>query len=180
MSNTEHIINLYLHEIALNVDCNNSAELEDPSSPAAMAFVDALTTCIHCIHKNLDTIMSIEIDQFILLPTTSLARTSYAVVSLIKLYSLLTSPDNRLGQIIDVKSLKMDYYLDHVLAHYRAGAARDGGRGASKFANILGMLRNWFLKKKDQGTGLREEMAGATGAGERKVCLHLLAAMTTY
>lgn len=179
MSNTEHIINLYIHESALNVDCSNSTELEDPSSPAAMAFVDALTTCIHCIHNSLDTLMSIEIDQFILLPTTSLARTSYAIVSLIKLYSLLTSPDSRLGEIVDVKSLKMEYYLDNVLAHYRAGAARDGGRGASKFGNILGMLRNWFLKKKDQGPGLKEELARAEGAGERKVRLRLLAAMTS-
>lgn len=145
----------------MNVDCSNSSlsnttAFSDPSNPATAALIDALSTCIRCIHQSLDVITSIDIDRFITLPTVALARTSYSVVSLIKMYSLLTSPDGRLGQLIDVQSLKVEYYLDKVTGHYRTAAAQDGARAAAKFGNILQMLRNWFLKKKDQAPALRD------------------------
>jgi hypothetical protein len=86
----------------------------------------------------------------------ALARTAYPVVSLIKIYSLLTAPGSQIGQVIDTQSLKVEYYLNRIIGHYRAAAALDGGRVAGKFGNIIMMLRNWFLKKRENGPELRE------------------------
>lgn len=120
------------------------------------AAVDALKTAIRCIHQSIETICQVEAERLISLPTTSLARTSYPVVCLIKIYSLFMTPDNSFGRILDVQSLKVDYYLDKVIAHYRSAAGRNGGRSAAKFGNIMVLLRNWFIKKRDQGDQGRE------------------------
>lgn len=90
------------------------------------------------------------------MPTLVVARTSYPIVSLIKIYSLLTAPGTRVGQVIDMQTLKVEYYLDRVLAQYQAAGALGGGRVAAKFSNIVMMLRTWFLKKKENGPELRE------------------------
>lgn len=159
MVHTERVLNLFVHESAMSVDYNtgsNSPSQNELHKSSIAAVMDALTTAIRCIHESLDTICAIEVDRLISLPTTSLARTTYPVVSLIKIYSLFMSPDSRIGQILDVQSLKLDYYLDKVIAHYRAAAARDGGRAAAKFGNIMVLLRNWFIKKRDQGDHGRE------------------------
>ncbi|KAF9241429.1 transcriptional regulator family: Fungal Specific TF [Penicillium roqueforti] len=157
MVHAEHVLNLFVHGSAMCVDYNtvNNSPSQDDLHNSSIA-IDALSTAIRCIHESLDVICTINIDRLISLPTTSLARTSYPVVSLIKIYSLFMSPDSRIGQILDVQSLKLDYYLDKVIAHYRAAAARDGGRAAARFGNIMVLLRNWFIKKRDQGDHGRE------------------------
>lgn len=118
--------------------------------------IDALHTCIHAIHQSLDAILSVNAERFTCLPTVSLARTPYPVVSLIKIYALLTTTDTRIGQFVDVQSLRLEYYLDSITNHYRTAAALDGGRAPAKFGNILAMLRKWFLKKRENGPALRE------------------------
>ncbi|KAJ5096382.1 hypothetical protein NUU61_005738 [Penicillium alfredii] len=163
LANTEHTVNLFMHEPAMSVDCNTTTDADSPSSdslagPAVSAIIDGLTTCISSIHKALDSMCTVEIDRLLCLPTMWLGRTSYAMVSLIKIYSHLT-PECRIGQIIDVESLKIEYYMDKVISHYRTGAARDGGRAVAKFGNILVLLRNWFIKKKDQGQALKDVFA---------------------
>lgn len=132
-----------------------STNNELPTSVLA-SLIDAISTCIHSIHQALDLISSVEPDRLISLPTVALARTSYPVVSLIKVYSLLVASNTHIGQVIDMNSLKIEYYLEKVISNYRTAAARDGGRATSKFGNIIMMLRNWFLKKKENGPALRE------------------------
>jgi hypothetical protein len=159
MIQTEHVLNVFVHESAMSVDyntVNHSSSQDSLHSSSIAAVMDALNTTIRSIHQSIDTICTVDIDRLISLPTTSVARTSYPVISLIKIYSLFMSPDSRIGHILDVQSLKLDYYLDKVIAHYRAAAARDGGRAAAKFGNILVLLRNWFIKKRDQGDQGRE------------------------
>jgi hypothetical protein len=160
LAHTYHVINLFIHESAMSVDCRESCLPNSPNNdlPTSVLapLIDAISTCIHSIHQSLDIICSIEPDRLICLPTVALARTSYPVVSLIKIYSLLVASNTHIGQVIDMNSLKIEYYLEKVITHYRAGAARDGGRAASKFGNIIMMLRNWFLKKRENGPALRE------------------------
>ncbi|KAJ5355628.1 Transcription factor [Penicillium concentricum] len=159
MVHTEHVLNLFVHGSAMCVNFNsgnNSPPQDDLHRSSIAAVIDGLTTAIRCIHESMDVICAIESDRLICLPTTTLARTTFPVVSLIKIYSLFMSPDSRIGQILDVQSLKIDYYLDKVIAHYRTAAARDGGRAAAKFGNIMVLLRNWFIKKRDQGDHGRE------------------------
>jgi hypothetical protein len=99
------------------------------------------------------------------------------VVSLIKIYSLIVASNTHVGQVIDMNSLKIEYYLEKVITHYRAAAARDGGRAASKFGNIIMMLRNWFIKKRENGPALREifgtEMQSDTQGDKQAVSLTL-------
>ncbi|OQE35172.1 hypothetical protein PENCOP_c014G04006 [Penicillium coprophilum] len=159
MVHTEHVLNLFVHGCAMCVNFNagnNSAPQDDLHRSSIAAAIDGLTTAIRCIHESLDVICAVDSERLISLPTTTLARTTFPVVTLIKIYSLFISPDSRIGQILDVQSLKIDYYLDKVVAHYRTAAARDGGRAAAKFGNIMVLLRNWFIKKRDQGDHGRE------------------------
>lgn len=142
----------------MSIDCKQNVIAKSPSGDKVptSAIVDALTTCISSIHYAFDIITGVEPDRLTCLPTVTLARTSYPVVSLIKIYSLLTAPESQIGQVIDMQSLKLEYYLDHIINHYRKAASLDGGRAAAKFGNIITMLRNWFGKKKENGPALRE------------------------
>ncbi|KAJ5273800.1 hypothetical protein N7478_008925 [Penicillium angulare] len=177
LSHTYYALNLFVHENAMGIDCRDSMlpytpANEDLSGNTIMApLIDALTSCIKSIHQALDVISSVDVERFTCLPTLTVARTAYPIVSLIKIYSLLTAPESRIGQVIDMQSLKVEYYLDKVINHYRAAAALDAGRVATKFGNIIMMLRNWFVKKKENGPELREifgtEMRSDT-PGERK------------
>ncbi|KAJ5895633.1 hypothetical protein N7495_007324 [Penicillium taxi] len=163
LAHTHYTINLFVHESVMGIDCRDSMIPnlplnEDPDLPpsAVAPFIDALTTCIRSIHQTFDVIINTSIDQMICLPTVAVARTAYAIVSLIKIYSLLTAQESRIGQVIDMQSLHIDYYLDKIISHYGAAAVLDGGRAVAKFGNIITMLRNWFLKKRDKGSELRE------------------------
>ncbi|KAJ5128283.1 hypothetical protein N7448_002001 [Penicillium atrosanguineum] len=161
LAHTFHVVNLFVHESAMSIDCKDSVipytpENSDLPASALAPLIDALTTCINAIHQSLDAILSVEPQRLTCLPTVSLARTSYPVVSLIKIYSLLTASESRIGQVIDMQSLKLEWYLEKVINHYRTAAALDAGRAPAKFGNIIMMLRNWFVKKKENGPALRE------------------------
>lgn len=161
MAHTYHVINVFVHESAMSIDCKHSILPTSPGNgdlptSAIAPLIDALTTCINSIHQSLDAILSVDAQRLICMPTVAVARTSYPVVSLIKIYSLLTDSETRIGQVIDMQSLKLEWYLERVIGHYRTAAALDGGRVPSKFGNIIMMLRNWFLKMKENGPALRE------------------------
>lgn len=160
-AHSHHIVNLFVHESAMSVDCrsgdNSKSPTHDDLPTSALApLIDALSACIHSIHQSLDAILSVDVERLICLPTVVVARTSYPVVSLIKIYSLLTASESRIGQVIDMQSLRVESYLDRIIAHYRAAAALGGGRGPAKFGHVIMMLRNWFVKKKENGPALRE------------------------
>ncbi|KAJ6151738.1 hypothetical protein N7470_006866 [Penicillium chermesinum] len=158
LAHTYYAMVLFVHESAMGVDCRDESNSTNGKlPPAAIApYVDALSSCIHAIHKTLDTISNVDVERFTNLPTLAVARTAYPVVSLVKIYSLITAPGSRISQIVDQDSLKVQEYLEKVIDHYRAAAALNAGRVAAKFGNILMMLRNWFMKKKENGPELRE------------------------
>lgn len=178
-AHAHHVVNLFVHESAMSVDCRSNDISMSPShndlpTSALAPLIDALSACIHSIHQSLDAILSVDVERLTCLPTVVIARTSYPVVSLIKIYSLLTASETRIGQVIDMQSLRVEYYLDRVIAHYRAAAALDSGRGPAKFGYIIMMLRNWFVKKKENGPALREifgaEMRTDTPSDKQPVC----------
>lgn len=153
----------------MGIDCKNNGIIKSSSgdqlpASAIAPLIDALTTCINSIHYAFDIILSVDSDRLTCLPTVALARTSYPLVSLIKIHCLLTAPDSRIGQVIDIESLKLEYYLDHITNHYRKAASLGGGRAVAKFGNIITMLRNWFVKQKDNGPALREIFATETNS----------------
>ncbi|RAK90942.1 C6 transcription factor [Aspergillus costaricaensis CBS 115574] len=156
------IINLFLHENAMHVEFHRDdpkTANDDLASPTSPAHINALSTCLTSIHDAIDTLCSIETKDLVLTPTVALARTSFAIVALIKIYSIVSSPDTRMAQVIDLSSLKTEYYLDKVIRHYTKAGETPGGRTPAKFSVVLSLLRNWFMKRKDQGPVLKEALS---------------------
>ncbi|RAL11917.1 putative C6 transcription factor (War1) [Aspergillus homomorphus CBS 101889] len=156
------IVNLYLHENAMHVDYGKDearTNRDDVPGPTRATHISALSSCLTSIHEALDTICAIDAEKLVSAPTVSLARTSFAVVALIKLYAMVFAPETRLGQVMDASSLKMEYYLDKVIRHYAVAGELPGGRTPAKFGVVLSMLRNWFMKRKDQGPVLKEALS---------------------
>ncbi|THC90614.1 hypothetical protein EYZ11_009929 [Aspergillus tanneri] len=91
---------------------------------------------------------------------TSAAHMNALIVALIKLYSLASAPETRIGQVIEPSSLKVEYYLDKVVQHYTTAGDLAGGRTPAKFSVVLRMLRSWFAKRKDQIPALKEILGG--------------------
>ncbi|RHZ54400.1 putative C6 transcription factor (War1) [Aspergillus thermomutatus] len=160
MKQSEYIVNLYIYENSMLMETGDDRKKtgEDYTNAAHM---HALSVCLTSIHQVLDTICSVDIKDLISLPTVCLARASFAAVSLIKLYSIVSSPGSQIGQVIDPSSLKVEYYLNEVIDHYAAAGELPGGRTPGKFSVVLAMLRSWFVKRKDHNRALRE----AFGAG---------------
>lgn len=160
MRQSEHIVNIYMHETAMHLDANteSAAEEEGPGP----AHVNALTSCLTSVQGALDAICSVDVKTVISLPTMALARTSYAAVSLIKLYSLASAPDSKIGQVIDPASLEVERHLDRVINHYRVAGEQAGGRAPAKFGIMVSLLRDWFVQRKGQNRALREAFGGAS------------------
>ncbi|KAL2864954.1 putative C6 transcription factor (War1) [Aspergillus lucknowensis] len=159
MVQAEAIVNIYLHENAMSLDSPDE-ESKDPdadiSSPNTAARISALSATLTSIHQSIDTICSIPVEELLNIPTVALARTAFAIVALIKLYSIVTVPNAYIGQVIEPRNLKVESYLDKVIAHYTAAGNLPGGVTPGKFSNVLSMLREWFKSRKDQHGVLHE------------------------
>ncbi|KAI9045953.1 putative C6 transcription factor (War1) [Aspergillus affinis] len=160
LKQAECIVDLYMHEGAMHMEVNDEPKAEDYSSPTSAAHMNALSICLTAIHQALDTICAIDGKDLIALPVVALARTSFAVVALIKLFSLVSAPETRIGQVIDPSSLRVEYYIDKVIQHYHHAGELPGGRTPNKFCVVLRMLRSWFAKRKDQISALQEGLGG--------------------
>lgn len=158
MRHFEHVLNVYMHEIALHVD-HNIDDFKPPFLPESRdknqtdlntaAHIDALTSCLTSAHEALNIISSLDYKTILCLPTVHFGRTSYASIALIKLFSAVSAPDSRLGQVFDPADIKVEYYLDKVIGHFKVAGESNGGRTAAKFSLVLTMLKHWFLKRKD-------------------------------
>ncbi|KAM0091580.1 hypothetical protein ACP6JD_005084 [Aspergillus fumigatus] len=157
MKQSEHIVNLYIYENSMLMETGDDRKKEDYTNAA---YMHALSVCLTSIHQVLDTTCSVDIKDLISLPTVCLARVSFAAVSLIKLYSVVSFPGSQIGQVIDPSSLKVEYYLNKVIDHYAAAGELPGGRTPGKFSVVLAMLRSWFVKRKDHNRALREAFGG--------------------
>lgn len=135
---------------------NNDSAKEEYTT----AQLNALNTCLMACQKALDIILAIDIYDLICLPVVSQARTSFAVVALIKLYSIVAVSETSIGQVIELSSLRVEDYLTRVLAHYRAAGQLAGGRTPSKFSVVLGLLEKWFNAHKNRSAELKEALAG--------------------
>lgn len=158
MRQTEHILNIYMHEAAMHVDANSG--LASAEDGPGLAHINALTTCLTSVEQALDAVCSMDLKTFLSVPSMVLARTSYAAVTLIRLYSLASAPDSKIGQVIDPANLRVEHQLDRVLRHYNVAGEQAGARAHARFAVVLSLLRDWFVKRKDQNPALREALGG--------------------
>lgn len=172
MRQSEHTTNIFMHETAMHVDAPNQPE------EVSAAHIGALTSCLTSVQEAIDAICSIDVKSLTSMPTVALARTSYAAVALVKLYSLASTADSKIGQVIDPASLRVEHHLDRVINHYKVAGEQIGGRTPAKFSTVLSLLRNWFVKRKDQNPALRE--AFGVPRQEEQVCLPAVMVMGQY
>ncbi|CAJ2501610.1 Uu.00g044630.m01.CDS01 [Anthostomella pinea] len=154
-----HVLNLYMHEIALYVDKNsdeyrapiNAEALHDPipglGDNLTAAHIGALSSCLTAIDGIFETFLAMDTQVIRCLPIFNFVRVAYAVVVLIKMYFSASSPNSELGKVINKDNMKVSEYLDKLLEKFRDTAASDKSRPAGKFLVVLMMLRGWFHKK---------------------------------
>ncbi|KAI1659808.1 hypothetical protein F4813DRAFT_325438 [Daldinia decipiens] len=154
-----HVLNLYMHEIALHVDksaeeyrppCNADSlrepipGLDDSLTPS---HISALSSCLTAIDGIFETFLSMDVHSIRCIPIFSFVRVAYAVVVLIKMYFSASNSDSELGKVINKDNMKVAEYLEKLLEKFREVAASDKSRPASKFLLVLAMLRNWFYRQ---------------------------------
>ncbi|KAI0125820.1 hypothetical protein BJ170DRAFT_656840 [Xylariales sp. AK1849] len=172
-----HVLNLYMHEIALYVD--KSEDLRPFSEPDALrdpvpglnesltaAHIGALSSCLTAIDGIFETFLSMDVYSIRCLPVFNFVRVAYAVVVLIKMYFSASTPNSELGKVINKDNMKVEEYLDKLLNKFGDIAAADKSRPASKFLVVIVMLRGWFQKqgKQDQDASQRSSDAAAPKA----------------
>lgn len=139
---------------------------ETPIDHATAAQVDALTACLTSIHSALDIMATLDHKVIVCLPTIFFARTAYAFVALLKLYSTV-SQSNCLGQVFAPADLQVEQYLDKVISHLKASGLTPGGRTPGKFCMILSLLKNWFTNRKD-GENPEKDSSVPLGEDEKR------------
>lgn len=154
-------MNIYMHEIAMHNDHN----IDDFRTPftsdfktdvkfekATAAQIDALTTCLTSIHRSIDCLTAIEPELLVTIPTHLYARTAYAFIALLKLFSAVCS-DNGLGRVFSPADLKVEEYFDKMINQFKVTSHIPGGRTASRFCMVLNLLRNWFANRQTEQSG---------------------------
>jgi hypothetical protein len=159
---TEHLVNLYMHEVAMHVDHNvesfnapfTEEKLRGPDNPDQQAsrpltptHIAALSTCLTSIDGVFEAFMSLDVDTIRALPVMHFVRIAYAVVVLIKMHFAAATPGSELGKVIDKNNMKVEQYLDGLLDKFKATAADNKSRPGSKFLMVLIMLKTWFHRQ---------------------------------
>lgn len=158
---TEHVVGLYMHEVAMHVD-HNVEEFKPPFTSAlggetnkkpldalTPAHISALSTCLSSIDGILETFLSLEISTIRTLPIFHFVRVAYAVVVLIKMYFAAAAPSGELGKVIDKDNMKVEVYLDDLLEKFKEAATGDKSRPSAKFMMVLVMLKTWFHRQRE-------------------------------
>ncbi|KAI1382410.1 hypothetical protein F4677DRAFT_401856 [Hypoxylon crocopeplum] len=171
-----HVLNLYMHEIALQVDkspeeyrppCNADSlrepipGLDDSLTPS---HISALSSCLTAIDGIFETFLSMDVHSIRCIPIFSFVRVAYAVVVLIKMYFSASNSNSELGKVINKDNMKVAEYLEKLLDKFREVAASDKSRPASKFLLVLAMLRSWFFK---QGHAQQGDVKGQSDGSPR-------------
>ncbi|KAH7163277.1 hypothetical protein B0J13DRAFT_431286 [Dactylonectria estremocensis] len=150
-------LNLYMHEMALH--SGPADHLRPPFSTETLreglvstevlsaAHISALSATLGAIDGLLTTFLGMEIPSVRCLPVFNFVRVAYGLVMLIKLYFSASAPGSELGRVIDKDDMHVAQHLDALLDKFRAAAADERSRPASKFLVVLVMLRSWFHKQ---------------------------------
>ncbi|ESZ92377.1 hypothetical protein SBOR_7232 [Sclerotinia borealis F-4128] len=157
---TEHVINLYMHEVAMHVD-HNVEEFKPPftedtlhgasESPDVLtsAHIAALSCCLTSIDGIFETFLQFDVEVIRCLPIAHFVRVAYAVVVLIKMYFAAANPNGELGKVFIKDNMKVEHYLDGLVEVFRASAADERSRPAAKFLMVLIMLKTWFHRQRE-------------------------------
>ncbi|CAL3962220.1 unnamed protein product [Diplocarpon coronariae] len=200
---TEHVVNLYMHEVALHVD-HNVEEFKPPFTAALLSddsgdedrklsssHVAALSICLKSIDGIFSSFLAFDVDTIRCLPVANFVRVAYAVVILIKMYFAAANPNSHFGKVINKDNMKVEQYLDGLVALFKAAAHENRSRLSQKFLMVLLMLRTWFYRQReekqasgsynDSASGPATEIyAEASGEPNQNLKAHQLGAQSAY
>ncbi|KAI9880773.1 MAG: hypothetical protein M1830_000209 [Pleopsidium flavum] len=166
---SEHVVNLYMHEVAMHTDHNEDDLKSNPHGETfrqaellTPAHISALTVCLTSIHGIFDTFLALPNETIRNLPIFHFVRVAYACVLLIKMYFAATTANAELGKVISKEDMKVEYYLDSLLDAFRTAAEHEKSRPAQKFLMVLVMLKTWFQKQRDGKLGIPKDAMYAT------------------
>jgi hypothetical protein len=158
---SDHVVNLYMHEVALHVD-HNVEEFKPPFTEDTLrgasdteqvsltaAHVGALSVCLQSVDGIFETFLQLDIETVRCLPVINFVRIAYAVVVLIKMYFAAVTPKSELGKVIDKNNMKVEQYLDGLVNIFSASAADKKSRPSHKFLMVLIMLKTWFGRQRE-------------------------------
>jgi hypothetical protein len=137
------------------------------SGALTSAHIDALSSCVTAVTSIFEAFLNMDIFSARCLPVFNFVRIAYGVVVLIKIYFSSAAPDSELGKVIPKDQIKVEYYLERLLAKFKATASNENSRPATKFLVILVMLRSWFIKYTGQMKENHRRQTPATGDSER-------------
>jgi hypothetical protein len=118
------------------------------------AHIDSLSVSIDSIHKAFDVFLSLGVESVRSLPTLFTARTAYAAVALMKIYNTLSAKKSKFGSVFSPEDLKVDHYLNALIAFLREVGEGSKCRNAHKFVSIFTVLERWHSK---DSNGIRKE-----------------------
>lgn len=160
----EHVASLYLHEIALHFN-HNIDDFRLPFTEESLKTVNnstetltahqmaALEACRKAAHGILDTMLIIENETIKVLPMLIFfVRCTYAVVVLIKMHVAVTTPGSEISKIMTAEGIRVEYYLDSLIAKFGHVASQQEFRPHPKILRILSVLREWFKQHKENLT----------------------------
>jgi hypothetical protein len=158
-----HVLDLYMHEIALYVERDENYRPQGPDAirepvpslkeSLTTAHISALSSCLTAIDGIFECFLTMSTQSIRCLPVFNFVRIAYGVVVLMKMYFSASSPDSDLDKVINRDQMKVEEYLSKLLVKFKEASVDDRCRPASKFLVVLAMLRNWFVK---QGSGANQ------------------------
>jgi hypothetical protein len=157
----EHVVDLYMHEVALHVD-HNVEEFKPPFTEDALGGVGvgdqsslnsehirALSVCLNSVDGIFETFLKLDVETVRCLPVINFVRIAYAVVVLIKMYFAAATPNSEFGKVISKDNMKVEQYLDGLVNMFSAAAAEKKSRPSHKFLMVLLMLKTWFARQRE-------------------------------
>lgn len=154
-----HIVSLFMHEIALNVDTPSSPKQNKTNAeqqiqaPLPEAQITALAKCMESIDEIFEIFLSLDVDTIRVLPVMHFVRVAYAIAILMKVYFAATSPGNPFGSVVDKDNMKVELYLEQLLHKFKDIVGEEKSRPGSKFLMVLIMLRNCFYRGQKKSNG---------------------------
>lgn len=149
---------MYLHEVALHDD-HPPEDFIPPMKltkvisihtipEASSSFLEASAMSITSTQTLLDTMLSMEISTLRALPIVNFVRVCYALITLIKLYISAKSPSSKIGSVLDIKSLRLDYYFKATTDKLIEAVGPEQFRAPYAFLGLIMRFHIWYERQK--------------------------------
>jgi hypothetical protein len=158
-----------MHEIALHHNhdgddfippCMNEDQRDLQASKTDFvtpAHIDSLTKCLSSIHLAFDGFIATDTYMLRVLPVMVYVRVTYAAVVLLKMSSMVGVGSSRFGSVFDDADLRVDYYINAMLATFSQVSRGERSSVASLFILKFQELRcsHALLRASNHSSSLR-------------------------